>query len=134
VRPCGRGGGPGGKDDLSTCPRSTGAAGRGVLPCATHKHPKVKNWLAKNPRVIMHFTPTSRSWMNMVEIFFGIITRQAIRHGTFHSVKDLETAIGTYIDGWNERAHPCTRTKGADEIISHAKPSPHQNKTYDPRH
>jgi len=42
----------------------------------------------------------------MVEIFFGIITRQAIRRGTFHSVKDLETAIGTYIDGWNEHAHP----------------------------
>ena len=54
---------------------------------ATHKHPKVKNWLAKNPRVTMHFTPTSGSWMNMVEIFFGIITRQAIRRGTFTSVK-----------------------------------------------
>jgi len=63
-----------------------------------------------------------------VEIFFGIITRHAIRRGTFHSVKDLETAIGTYIDGWNERAHPFTWTKGADEIISHAKPSPHQKR------
>jgi hypothetical protein len=64
----------------------------------------------------------------------GIITRQAIRRGTFHNVEDLETAIGTYIDGWNERAHPFTWTKGADEIISHAKPSPHQKKTYDTRH
>ena len=82
----------------------------------------------------LHFTPTSGSWLNMVEIFFGIITRQAIRRGTFHSFKDLETAIGTYIDGWNERAHPFTWTKGADEIISHAKPSPHPKKTYDPRH
>ena len=48
---------------------------------ATHKHPKVKAWLAKNPRITMHFTPTSGSWLNMVEIFFGIITRQAIRRG-----------------------------------------------------
>ena len=101
---------------------------------ATHKHPNVKAWLAKHPRVQLHFTPTSGSWLNMVEIFFGIITRQAIRRGTFHSVKDLETAIGLYIDGWNERAHPFTWTKNADEIIAHAKPSPHRKKTYNPRH
>ncbi len=50
---------------------------------ATHKHPAVQAWLAKNPRITMHFTPTSGSWLNMVEIFFGIITRQAIRRGTF---------------------------------------------------
>src|SRR3954453_20367656 len=49
---------------------------------ATHKHPAIQAWLAKNPRVIMHFTPTSGSWLNLVEIFFGIITRQAIRRGT----------------------------------------------------
>ena len=78
---------------------------------ATHKHPNVTAWLAKHPRVQLHFTPTSGSWLNMVEIFFGIITRQAIRRGTFHSVKDVETAIGTYIDGWNERA---TRAPWAD--------------------
>ena len=101
---------------------------------ATHKHPNVQAWLAKHPRVHMHFTPTSGSWLNMVEIFFGIITRQAIRRGTFHSVKDLESAIGVYIDGWNERAHPFTWTKGADEIIAHAKSSPHRKKTYNPRH
>ena len=53
---------------------------------ATHKHPAVKAWLARNPRITMHFTPTSGSWLNMVEIFFGIITRQAIRRGTFGSV------------------------------------------------
>ena len=101
---------------------------------ATHKHPNVKAWLANHPRVQLHFTPTSGSWLNMVEIFFGIITRQAIRRGTFHNVKDLETAIGTYIDGWNERAHPFTWTKSADEIIAHAKPSPHPKQTYDSRH
>jgi len=104
---------------------------------ATHKHPNVQAWLAKNPRVHMYFTPTSGSWLNMVEISFGIITRQAIQpmtRGTFHSVADLETAIGTYIDGWNQRAHPFTWTKSADEIIAHAKPSPHHKKTYNTRH
>jgi len=101
---------------------------------ATHKHPNVQAWLAKHPRVHLHFTPTSGSWLNMVEIFFGIITRQAIRRGTFHSVRDLETAIGIYIDGWNDRAHPFTWTKNADQIISHAKPSPNQKKTYNTRH
>jgi transposase/transposase-like protein len=52
---------------------------------ATHKHPTVKAWLARNPRITLHFTPTSGSWLNMVEIFFGIITRQAIRRGSFRS-------------------------------------------------
>ncbi len=101
---------------------------------ATHKHDNVKAWLVKNPRVHLHFTPTSGSWLNMVEIFFGIITRQAIRRGTFHSVADLEAAIASYIDGWNERAHPFTWTKGADEVIAHAKPSPHRKNTYNTQH
>ena len=61
----------------------------------------------------MHFTATSGSWLNMVEFFFGIITRQAIRRGTFTSVKDLIAAIETYIDAWNERCQPFTWTKTA---------------------
>jgi len=87
---------------------------------ATHKHPTVQAWLARNPRISMHFTPTSGSWLNMVEIFFGIITRQAIRRGSFTSVKDLIAAIETYIDGWNDRCHPFTWTKTADEILTKA--------------
>src|SRR5206468_2389974 len=83
---------------------------------ATHKHPNVQAWLAKHPRVQLHFTPTSGSWLNLVEIFFGIITKQAIRRGTFDSVRDLETAIRTYIDAWNKRCHPFTWTKDADTI------------------
>jgi hypothetical protein len=59
----------------------------------------VRAWLAQNPRISLHFTPTSGSWQNMVEIFFGTITRQAIRHGTFGSVADLKAAIATFIDG-----------------------------------
>jgi len=97
---------------------------------ATHKHPKVKNWLAKNPRVTMHFTPTSGSWMNMVEIFFGIITRQAIRRGTFTSVKDLITAIENFIDGWNTRCTPFIWTKTADQILAKA----HRKTTSNTRH
>jgi transposase len=84
---------------------------------ATHKHPNVKAWLAKNPRITMHFTPTSGSWLNMVEIFFGIITRQAIRRRTFTSVKDLIAAFETFIDAWNERCEPVAWSKTADEII-----------------
>ena len=84
---------------------------------ATHKHPIVRAWLAKHPRVHLHFTPTSCSWLNLVECFFSIITRQAIRRGTFTSVADLTAAIETYIDGWNENAEPFTWTKPADELI-----------------
>ncbi|WP_143448888.1 IS630 family transposase [Kineosporia sp. A_224] len=86
----------------------------------SHKHPKVNAWLAKNPRVTLHFTPTSGSWLNLVEVFFGIITRQALRRGTFASVADLETAIGTYIDAWNERCQPFIWTKDADTILAKA--------------
>jgi transposase len=87
---------------------------------ATHKHPTVQAWLARNPRITMHFTPTSGSWMNMVEIFFGIITRQAIRRGSFTSVKDLIAAIEAYIDAWNDRCQPFKWTKTADEILTKA--------------
>jgi transposase len=87
---------------------------------ATHKHPAVQAWLSKNPRITLHFTPTSGSWLNMVEIFFGIITRQAIRRGTFTSVKDLIAAIETFIDGWNERCRPFVWTKTADQILTKA--------------
>jgi len=84
---------------------------------ATHKHANVKVWLAENPRVTLHFTPTSYSWLNMVEIFFGIITKQAIRRGSFHSVDDLEATISTYIASYNERATPFTWTKTAEYLI-----------------
>ena len=87
---------------------------------ATHKHPAVRAWLETHKRITMHFTPTSGSWLNMVEIFFGIITRQAIRRGTFTSVKDLIAAIETYIDAWNERCQPFTWTKTADEVLTKA--------------
>jgi transposase len=96
----------------------------------THKHDDINRWLARNPRVTLHFTPTSGSWLNLVEVFFGIITRQAIRRGSFASVTQLVTAIHTFIDGWNDRCHPFTWTKSADEILPHATRQP----TSDARH
>ena len=87
----------------------------------THKHADIEAWLAKNRRVTLHFTPTSGSWLNLVEVFFGIITRQAIRRGSYASVPELVAAIETFIDGWNERCHPFVWTKTADEILPHAR-------------
>ena len=87
---------------------------------ATHNHPRVKTWLQNNPRITLHFTPTGCSWLNMAEIFFGIITRQAIRRGTFTSVPDLIGAIRGFIDGYNQRCKPFTWTKTADQILTKA--------------
>jgi transposase len=84
----------------------------------THSHDNVQAWLARNPRITLHFTPTSCSWLNMVEIFFGIITRQAIRRGSFASVDDLEDAIRGFIDAYNQRATPFTWTKTADDLLA----------------
>jgi transposase len=97
---------------------------------ATHNHPNVTAWLAKHPRITLHFTPTSASWMNMVEIFFGIITRQAIRRGTFTSVPDLIAAIRAFIDAYNQRCQPFRWTKTADQILDKA----HRQKNSDTRH
>src|SRR5712691_6082692 len=96
----------------------------------THKHAEVEAWLATHPRIRLHFTPTSGSWLNLVEVFFGIITRQAIRRGTFASVKELVAAISRFIDGWNERCHPFTWTKTADDVLPHER----RQQTSDARH
>jgi transposase len=87
---------------------------------AAHKRVEVRRWLKANPRVHMHFTPTSASWMNLVEVWFGIIERQAIHRGTFGSVKELNAKIRTFIDGWNHRCHPFVWTKTADQILTKA--------------
>jgi transposase len=90
----------------------------------THGHPKVKAWLAKHPRFKLHFTPTSSSWLNLVERWFGEITRKRIRRGVFKSVSELITAIEEYIRCNNENPKPFVWTKRADEIIdkvSHCK-------------
>jgi transposase len=88
---------------------------------ATHKHQNVKDWLAANPRVSMHFTPTSCSWLNMVEIFFVIITRQCLKRGTFASVNDLQQALERYIEHYNQDAKPFTWTKSAEYLLGKMK-------------
>jgi transposase len=87
---------------------------------ATHKHPAVRGWLARHPRITLHFTPTSGSWLNLVEVFFSIITRQALRRGSFPTVADLIAAIEHFIDAWNDRCTPFTWTKDPDTVIAKA--------------
>ena len=84
---------------------------------ATHKRVEVRDWLSANPRIHVHFTPTSGSWLNLVEVWFGIIDRQAIRRGVFPSVPDLIGKIRGFIKGWNTRCHPFIWTKTPDEIL-----------------
>ena len=84
---------------------------------ATHKHPAVKAWLEKHPRFHIHFTPTSASWLNQVERFFGLITQNRIRRGIFQSVTELETAIEEYLEHHTADPSPFTWTKSATEIL-----------------
>ncbi len=85
---------------------------------ATHKHPKVREWLADHPRWVFHFTPTSASWLNAVEGFFSIITRRRIRRGVFKSVPDLQEAIRNYIRHHNQSPKPFVWTADPDKIIA----------------
>ncbi|MFC3244693.1 IS630 family transposase [Gordonia humi] len=89
---------------------------------ATHKKAEVRDWLAQHPNITAHFTPTSGSWLNLVEVWFGIIDRQAIRRGVFTSVKDLNAKIRAFINGWNDRKHPFVWTKTAEDILKKAQP------------
>jgi transposase len=82
----------------------------------THKHPAVRQWLVAHPRLHLHFTPTSASWLNLVERWFALITGQAIRRGSFDSVRRLEHAIMRWLAHWNEHANPFRWTKSAAAI------------------
>jgi len=84
---------------------------------ATHKHDRVKRWLAARPRYTIHYTPTYSSWLNQVEIWFNIITQRAIRRGTFGSVKELIQKIELFVDNYNKRCKPFTWTATADSIL-----------------
>lgn len=97
---------------------------------AAHKHQNVRTWLEANPRFKVHFTPTHASWMNLVEVWFGLVERQAVRRGVFTSVKDLNGKLRAYIEGWNKRAHPFIWTKTADDILKKAN----RPTTSNPRH
>jgi putative transposase len=84
----------------------------------THKHAKTKQWLAAHPRFQVHFTPSYASWLNQVEIWFNLITRQAIRRGSFRMVRELIDRIERYREQWNAQAHPFVWTATADSILA----------------
>lgn len=84
---------------------------------STHKHKKVKNWLKRNKRVTLHFIPTSSSWLNLVERFFGLITEKAIKRGVFSSVKELEEKLMHFIEQRNKNPKPFVWTKSVEVIL-----------------
>jgi len=84
----------------------------------THKTALIRNWFAKRPRWHVHFTPTSASWINLVERFFALLTDRAVRRGSFQSVAELEAAIIAYIDAANTDPKPFIWTKSADDILA----------------
>ena len=96
---------------------------------STHTTPEVKTWLEKNPNIQFHFTPVGSSWINQIDHWFGIITRQAIRRGTFSSVKVLiPSGFATNIAHWNSNAEPFvwTATADAHPCQGQARPGQHQ--------
>ena len=84
---------------------------------ATHKHAKVKEWLAKRPRYHLHFTPTYSSWLNQVERWFGLLSEKALKRGTCHNVSDRVDQIRAYTDGHNEAAKPFVWAATAQSIL-----------------
>jgi putative transposase len=84
---------------------------------ATHKHEKVRSWFAKRPRYHAHFTPTYSSWLNQVETWFGIITRKAIRRGSFRSTKELAEKIDLFVNKYNRNSNPFMWTATAESIF-----------------
>jgi transposase len=85
---------------------------------ATHKHAKVRAWLARRPRYHLHFTPTYASWLNQVERWFGLITQRAIRRGSFRTVRELTQRIDTFVTRYNRTASPFSWTATADAILA----------------
>jgi transposase len=83
----------------------------------THKHPRVQTWLKRRPRFVPHFVPTSSSWLNLVERWFGELTRKRIRRGSFGSVADLQKAIEEFLHTWNENPKPFVWTATVESIV-----------------
>lgn len=83
----------------------------------THKHPKVRDWLERHPRFVPHFVPTSSSWLNLIERWFGELTGKRIRRGVFVSVEDLIAAIEDYLANWNENPKPFVWTATVESIV-----------------
>jgi transposase len=84
---------------------------------STHKTPAIQRWLTAHPRFVLHFTPTSSSWLNLVERWFAELTTKKLRRGAHRSVRDLNTDIRAWIDTWNDNPRPFVWTKTADQIL-----------------
>jgi transposase len=84
---------------------------------STHKTPAVKRWLAAHPRFVLHFTPTSSSWLNLVKRWFGELTSKKLQRGTHRSVRQLNADIRAWINTWNDNPRPYVWTKTADQIL-----------------
>ena len=84
----------------------------------THKHPRVRAWLARHPRYHFHFTPTYSSWLNQVERWFALISQRAIRRGSFRNVRELIARIKSFVDNYNIHARPFMWTATADSILA----------------
>jgi len=84
----------------------------------THKHPKVRSWLEQHPRFTLHFIPTSSSWLNQVERWFGELTEKAVRRGAFISVAELREAIEQFLEAWNEAPRPFVWTATVEKIMA----------------
>ena len=87
---------------------------------STHSTPDVRAWLEAHPNIHSHFTPTGASWLNMIEAWFGILTRKSVRRGSFPSVRSLIRHIRDYIDHWNEHPRPFVWTKDPADIVRKA--------------
>jgi transposase len=88
---------------------------------SSHKTPTVRRWLARHPRFVLHFTPTSSSWINLVERWFAELTTKLLRRGQHRSVRALNADIRDWIDTWNENPRPYVWTKTAEEILDSIK-------------
>ena len=88
---------------------------------ATHKHPKVRQWLARHPRWTFHFTPTSASWLNAVEGFFATLTKRRLKRGVFRSIADLQAAINRFLEEYNQQSKPFAWTADPNKIIAAVK-------------
>jgi transposase len=84
---------------------------------STHKTPAIQKWLKTHPRFVLHFTPTSSSWLNLVERWFAELTNKKLRRGAHRSVRQLNADIRAWIESWNEHPRPFVWTKTADEIL-----------------
>jgi transposase len=91
---------------------------------AAHKHPRVRDWLARHPRWTFHFTPTSGSWLNAVETFFSTLTRRRLKRGVFRSIVELQAAINRYLAEHNQAPRPFTWARSADAILGRLAPIP----------